>query len=77
MCDVFLVNGTTFYFKKGTDILHREDGPAVIWKDGSKEWRINGKLHREDGPAIEFADGSTLWWLNGEKVPEEKVLEKS
>ena len=31
--------------------LHREDGPAVIYTDGSKEWWIRGNLHREDGPA--------------------------
>jgi len=38
--------------------LHREDGPAIEWADGSKEWWINEKLHREDGPAIEWADGT-------------------
>ena len=27
---------------------HREDGPAVIWADGDKEWWLNGRLHRED-----------------------------
>jgi len=31
--------------------LHREDGPAVEWYNGSKEWYKNAKLHREDGPA--------------------------
>jgi hypothetical protein len=23
--------------------LHREDGPAVIWADGTKRWYLNGK----------------------------------
>jgi hypothetical protein len=23
--------------------LHREDGPAVIWADGGKEWWYNGE----------------------------------
>jgi hypothetical protein len=40
--------------------LHREDGPAVEWTNGSKSWYLNGNLHREDGPAIEWEakDGS-------------------
>jgi hypothetical protein len=27
--------------------LHREDGPAAEYGDGTKEWWINGKRHRE------------------------------
>ena len=45
--------------------LHREDGPALEWVDGGKEWYLNGKLHREDGPAVECADGDKSWWVNG------------
>jgi hypothetical protein len=33
--------------------LHREDGPAVEWADGSKIWCQHGKFHRLDGPAID------------------------
>jgi hypothetical protein len=44
--------------------LHREDGPAIIYADGDKEWFINDKLHREDGPAIIYADGDKFWYLN-------------
>jgi hypothetical protein len=48
------------------DPLHREDGPAVIWQDGSKEWF----LHDE---RLTFND-----WL--ERTPgltdEEKVMIK-
>ena len=25
--------------------LHREDGPAVKWSDGDKEWWLNGKCY--------------------------------
>ena len=46
--------------------LHREDGPARIYADGSREWWLNGKRHREDGPAFIGADGTKSWWLNGE-----------
>jgi hypothetical protein len=43
---------------------HREDGPAIEWGNGHKEWYINGKYHREDGPAIE-SDGGKLWYFHG------------
>ena len=47
------------------DQLHREDGPAIEWADGSKEWYRNGQLHREDGPAIEYKSGTEEWYLFG------------
>ena len=46
-------------------LLHRTDGPAVEYDDGSKEWYVNGQYHRTDGPAIERADGSKCWYVNG------------
>ena len=53
--------GCEWYLKNK---LHREDGPAAEYSDGSKWWYLNDKLHREDGPAIERADGTKEWWLN-------------
>ena len=47
--------------------LHREDGPAANYANGSKYWYLNGKFHREDGPAIEWSDGSKIWYLNGKR----------
>lgn len=44
-------------------ILHREDGPAVEWNNGSKEWYFNGKRHRLDGPAVERFNGHKEWWF--------------
>ena len=44
---------------------HREDGPAIIYSNGRKEWYINGKLHREDGPAIIYSNGRKDWYING------------
>ena len=44
--------------------LHREDGPAIEYADGSKFWYLNGELHREDGPAIDEY-GSKYWYING------------
>jgi hypothetical protein len=46
--------------------LHREDGPAVEWKNGDKEWCLKGERHRENGPAFERVNGYKEWWLNGE-----------
>lgn len=45
--------------------LHREDGPAVEWVDGTKEWWFYGQCHRFDGPAIECANGDKVWWMYG------------
>lgn len=44
--------------------LHREDGPAIIWKDGTEYWYLNGEYHREDGPAVIFNNGKKRWFLN-------------
>jgi len=46
--------------------LHRVDGPAIEWADGTRAWWLDGKLHRVDGPAVERADGSCEYWLDGE-----------
>jgi len=45
--------------------LHREDGPAVIYPDGRKDWYLNDKLHRDNGPAIENLDGRCSYYLKG------------
>jgi len=50
---------------------HREDGPALKYPDGSKEWFQHGKLHREDGPAIEDANGDKYWYQHGQRHREE------
>jgi len=51
--------------------LHKIDGPAVEYANGTKYWCLNGKLHRTDGPAVEFADGDKEWWLNDIQYSEE------
>ena len=67
-------NGTFYYNKDG--LFHREDGPAIIWTNGSKEWFFCGQLHREDGPAIEQANGSRQWYLHDRLVTKEEVMGK-
>lgn len=36
-----------------------------MWRDGSREWWVDGKRHRPQGPAVVNADGSYRWYLNG------------
>ena len=56
--------------------LHREDGPAIEYADGTKHWFIDGKRHREDGPAVECANGDKEWYLHGKEVTEAEVMRK-
>ncbi len=63
--EVIIDNEFIYYYKKGTTILHREDGPASECIGISKAWYIDGKHHREDGPAIILYDGKIFWYLNG------------
>jgi len=53
--------------------LHRDDGPAVEWVNGtkSKEWFQHGKRHREDGPAIEDANGEKYWYQHDKRHRED------
>ena len=48
--------------------LHRVDGPAVEWPDGTREWWVNGQLHRVDGPAIVRANGTRAWFVDGKFI---------
>ncbi len=63
-----LRNGDLFLYNDDNQ-FHCKDGPAIIYKNGSTEWYINGKLHRLDGPAIEFANGKKYWYINNVGVP--------
>lgn len=60
-------------FKKD-GVLHREDGPALIWRDGQKFWYLNGKSctqsakrvidmgYPEEGPEFEL-----IWKMSGQE----------
>ncbi len=52
-------------WRNSNGYYHNENGPAVIWSNGTKFWYIEGRRHREDGPAIEWFDGKQNWYLNG------------
>ena len=66
-------NRTEWFNKDGQ--RHREDGPAITWADGDKEWYQNGQLHRIDGPAIENADGRKEWYIMGDRYTEAEYHE--
>ena len=55
---------TTYWYNRKRE-LHRENGPAVEYSDGTKKWYKNGKRHREDGPAIEWSNGNKYWYIEG------------
>ncbi len=42
--------------------LHRDDGPARIWPDGTQRWYQHGELHRDDGPAVIMPNGAWAWF---------------
>ena len=66
---IFTVTKTTNGWKEWSlnGKLHREDGPAVEWPDGTKSFWRHGKLHREDGPAVEYVNGDKAWYRDGER----------
>jgi len=60
-------NGTKKWYNSNGE-YHREDGPAIEWTNGSKEWFRNGKRHREDGPGWEGSDGNKAWYIDGNRI---------
>ena len=61
--------GTRRYFNSNNQ-LHRENGPAIEYADGSQCWCRDNALHREDGPAVMFVSGRMCWYLYGEELTE-------
>lgn len=58
--------------RNGKNQIHREDGPAVEYQNGTKMWYQNGRLHREDGPAIEWSSGQNQFYLNNIRLTEDE-----
>lgn len=76
---------TAYWADSTRSLLHREDGPAVIYKDGAgqswrgtEQWFYNNRLHRLDGPAVVRSDvsrqagGQDEWWIHGNKFGTEQ-----
>ena len=63
-------NYGTRWYRNVMGQLHRTNGPAIEYADGSKAWYQNGLRHRTDGPAVEYSDGVKAWFINGEELSE-------
>ena len=66
--------GNKFWYNEDGK-YHREDGPAVIWNDGSKTWYKNGLCHREDGPAVECVIDGPSWYLDGDYLTKTQFMD--
>jgi hypothetical protein len=51
--------------------LHRADGPAVIYPNGSQVWYLHGQRHRIDGHAVIWASGTQSWYVQGQDITAE------
>ena len=58
--------GTKYYLQDGK--IHRENGPAIEYANGHKEWHRHDELHRTDGPAVECQNGDIEFHYNGHYV---------
>lgn len=67
-----LAPGATRYWTNGKGFIHRDDGPAIEYDDGSKVWATNGEYHRLDGPAYEsvLVDFSCVYFVRGKAILE-------
>ena len=70
-CDIDVgethISAGSTYWVNNDGALHRTDGPAIEYVDGTRKWYLNGERHREDDPAVEYVDGTREWYLNGER----------
>lgn len=61
---------------KASFLKHRLFGPAVIRRDGTREYWQNGVLHRRFGPAIVRPGGGREWWINGQQIKAYRKIDK-
>jgi hypothetical protein len=67
-------NGTYFLYYED-DILHREDGPAVVSRDNKVQvWVDYGDVHREDGPAVIYYDRE-FWYINDIEITDKNKID--
>lgn len=54
--------------------MHRTDGPAATWPDGTEVWFFDGKVHRTDGPAATRVDGFQSWTTDSTDHPTRNLV---
>ena len=64
---VYHPSGKPTQWKDKKNRLHRDDGPAEIYPDGTEVWCHHGLLHRSDGPAMCFPNGVKRWFYHGQR----------
>ena len=69
-------SGTRWYYNSAGQ-LHRDDGAAVEWNNGTKSWYQNGLRHRTDGAAVEWPSGNKVWYINGEQLSEDEFNQRA
>lgn len=62
----WIVNGDGAKQHFVDNVLHRDDGPAMIDVFGNEHWFRHGAQHREDGPAVQSKDGYQVWYQQGQ-----------
>ena len=59
-----LTDGGMIEYRDGRH-LHRPNGPARIWENGSQAWWFYGDWHRYYGPHTSWGDN---WYIHGKQV---------
>jgi len=70
------LNAKYYYKDPAMTILHREDGPAVEYITGDKQWYRNGVHHRMDGPAKDYVKGFKAWYVNDDTLARGELLSR-
>ena len=60
-------DGEAVYYNNILGHLHRTDGPAAIYPDGTIEYWYRGQLHNPHGPAITTPHNGKIWFQNDRK----------
>ena len=70
---LIITKNSKYYLVNG--IYHRDEGPALISKDGGKIYFKHGKQHRLEGPAVVFTFNKLnyQYMINGKEIHKEKA----
>lgn len=52
-------DGIEFWYKN--NLIHKDNGPAIIWPEGNEQWHKNGKRRRTNGPVMIYPNGKEEW----------------
>lgn len=64
---VSVIGGEQRFLRDG--VLHREDGPALVSREGDEHWYRHGLRHRVGGPAVTSRNGATRYFEHGAELP--------